>query len=175
MYWVYIKCKNKDIFIFINGICLINDKIFAGCFTNCCYISFVISCAFKSLLRVICPKNENKILLVFFVLSVWRKIKSGDVLIQIFNSVSVWSLFSSGYINEDRLRELLMTMGDRFTEDEVTCSFIWRFDLGFVKWVGNSFYTTVFEKAAVHDRIRHTCKTNCCYNKGVSFVRWNTL
>lgn len=24
-----------------------------------------------------------------------------------------------GYINEDRLRDLLMTMGDRFTEDEV--------------------------------------------------------
>ncbi|XP_077991118.1 myosin regulatory light polypeptide 9 [Glandiceps talaboti] len=26
---------------------------------------------------------------------------------------------ASGFINEDRLRELLMTMGDRFTEDEV--------------------------------------------------------
>ena len=111
----------------------------------------------------------------FLCFSVWRKIKSGDVLIQIFNSVSVWSLFSTGYINEDRLRELLMTMGDRFTEDEVICSFFLRCDLGFVKWVGNSFYTTVFEKAPIHDRIQHKCKMNCYYNKGVSFVEWNTL
>ena len=33
---------------------------------------------------------------------------------------SFFSFYFSGKINEDRLRELLITMGDRFTEDEVS-------------------------------------------------------
>ncbi|XP_061192732.1 myosin regulatory light polypeptide 9-like [Saccostrea cucullata] len=35
------------------------------------------------------------------------------------NAFACFDEDASGYINEDRLRELLMTMGDRFTEDEV--------------------------------------------------------
>uniref|UniRef100_A0A8W8IT58 EF-hand domain-containing protein n=1 Tax=Magallana gigas TaxID=29159 RepID=A0A8W8IT58_MAGGI len=35
------------------------------------------------------------------------------------NAFACFDEDASGYINEDRLRDLLMTMGDRFTEDEV--------------------------------------------------------
>lgn len=39
------------------------------------------------------------------------------------NAFSCFDIQNTGYINEDKLRELLMTMGDRFTEEEVCKKF----------------------------------------------------
>lgn len=39
------------------------------------------------------------------------------------NAFSCFDIQNTGYINEDKLRELLMTMGDRFTEEEVCKQF----------------------------------------------------
>ena len=40
-----------------------------------------------------------------------------QILCIVFFTDNVW--LCSGYINEDRLRDLLITMGDRFTDEEV--------------------------------------------------------
>jgi Ca2+-binding EF-hand superfamily protein len=60
------------------------------------------------------PMNFTMFLTVF-----GEKLNGTDPEDVIKNAFACFDEEGTGYIHEDRLREMLMTMGDRFTEDEV--------------------------------------------------------